>query len=189
MAFFSAIATAASALASSAGTIGAGLSAIGTVAGVAGQFQQAAGNRKAQNAQKRAEALRMKQAELDADRKRRETIRQQQIARANALATTTAQGASAEGGSALGGAEGTIGGQAGRNIQEINSNLEFGRGIYKANQDSAAGYAMAARGGTLSSAGQGIASLGGQLVKNMKDIYKIGGFGADAYEPGRFGRN
>lgn len=175
MAVFSAIATAVSAAAGSIGTIGAGISALGTVAGIAGQFQQAAGARKAQNAQKRQEVLRMKQMELDADRKRRETIRQQQIARAEALAATTAQGASAEGSSALAGATGTIAGQAGRNIQEVNSNLEMGRFMFQAKGDEARGNAMAARGGTVSNIGTGMQSLGNQLVKNQETIRRIGG--------------
>lgn len=166
-----------SAIAGAIGTLGTVASVAGTAASVAGGFVQAAGQRKAQNAQKRAEVLRMKEMELDSVRKTRETIRQQQIARANAVATTTAQGAGGEGSSALAGAEGTIGGQAGRNIQEINSGVEMGRSMFRTNMDTAAGNALAARGGTIASAGAGFASLGNQIVKNQKEIVRIGGFG------------
>lgn len=179
MAVFTSIVGAVSAGVTAAGGIGAvgtALSAAGTIAGVAGQFQQAAGQRKAQNAQKRAEALREAQMRLESDRKRRETIRQQQIARANALATTTAQGAAGEGGSALAGAEGTISGEAGRNIQAITSNEYIGAGIFQANRDAAAGSAMAARGGTISSLGSGVASLGSQIVNKQKETARVGGW-------------
>jgi hypothetical protein len=175
MAVFSSIAAGIAAASSTIGTIGTAVSIAGTAAGVAGQLQQAAGQRKAQNASKRAEALREAQMRLDSDRKRRETIRQAQIARANALATTTAQGANGEGSSALAGAIGSLSGEAGRNISAINSNETLGADMFQANRDSAEGSAMAAAGGTISSLGSGFASLGNQLVTKQKETARIGG--------------
>lgn len=175
MAVFTAIASALAGLAGSAGAIGTAATVVGTAASVAGGFQQAAGQRKAQNAQKYAENIKQKQMELEAQRRQRQIIREQQIARANSLATTTAQGAASEGSSALGGAEGTIFGQGGRAIQETNSNATFGGMIFDANRRATAGYAMAARGGTLASAGSGLSSLGQGFIKNMEVINRVGG--------------
>lgn len=175
MAVFSSIITAVGLSTTAAATIGGVASAVGTAAGVVGQFQQAAGQRKQQNAQKRAEALREGQMEIDSRRKQMEMIRQQQIARAAAVANITSSGAGGEGSSAIGGAEGTIFGQTGRGIQGEQTNLTFGRGIFAANRDAARGAAMSARGGTLASAGAGLSSLGGAFIKNAEAIGRIGG--------------
>lgn len=172
MAVFTAIA---GAIGSAAATIGAVTSAVGTAAGVVGSIQQASGQRKAQAAQRRAEGLRQKQMELESTRRQRETIRQQQIARANALATTTAQGAAAEGSSALGGAEGGIFGQAGRDIQATRSNEAIGAGIFDANAQASVGLAQAARGGTLANIGSGLTSLGNSFSNSVERINRIGG--------------
>jgi hypothetical protein len=92
-----------------------------------GQQQQA-------QALQRAERLRERQMNLQAQRERRDTIRQAMVARATSLATATAQGASAAGSSALGGAYGQIQGEAGRQVLAINQNQEIGQGIFAANR-------------------------------------------------------
>lgn len=175
MAVFSAILGAVGASAAAASTVGSVVSAVGTAVGVAGSFQQAAGQRKAQNAQKRAEFAREKQMELDSRRKQLELIRQQQIARATAVANITSSGAGGEGASALGGAEGTISGQFGRGIQGEQTNTAFGRTLFQANRDVATGNAMAAQGGTVQNLGQGLTSLGGAFIKNAEAIGRVGG--------------
>lgn len=174
MAVFSTILGALGASASAASAVGAAASAIGTGLSVVGSFQQAAGQRKAQNAQKRQEVYRQKQMETESRRTQMELIRQQQIARANALANTTAQGAAAPGSSAMGGAEGTISGTFGRGIQADQSNLTFGQMQFAENRRVTEANQMAARGGTLASAGQGLSSLGGMFVKNAEIIGRIG---------------
>lgn len=85
-------------------------------------------------AQQKAEKLRERQMNLQAARERREAIRQSILARSTALAQTTAQGASAPGSSALGGAYGQIGGDVGRNVLAINQNQKIGQGIFAANR-------------------------------------------------------
>jgi hypothetical protein len=157
------------------GAIGAATAAVGTAAGVVGSIQQASGQRKAQAAQRKQEALREKQMENDSRRKQLELVRQQQIARATSLASTTASGASAEGSSAMGGVEGTISGQYNRGIQADESNLGIGRLMFAEGRNVARGQAQAARGGTLQSAGQGLTSLGNAFVNNAERYGRIFG--------------
>lgn len=174
MAIFSTILGALGASAATASAIGTAAQVVGTVAGVAGSFQQAAGQRKAQNAQKYQEVIRQRAMETESRRTQLELVRNQQIARATALANTTASGASAEGSSAMGGAEGTIAGTFGRGIQADQSNLTFGQMQFAANRRVAQGQAMAAQGGTLASAGAGLSSLGGIFVNNAQRIDRVG---------------
>lgn len=169
---FSAIA---GALGASAGAIGTAASALGTAATVAGGVAQYSGQQRAIAQQKKAEQIRMNQMEYQARNQTREIIRQQQLQRAQSLATATAQGASGEGGSALAGAEGTLSGQTGRAIGEVQDNLAFGRGIFRANAKASAAYQDAALGQTISSAGSGLTSLGNQLVNNQRTIARVGG--------------
>lgn len=124
------------------------LAAAGTATTVVAGQQQGA-------AQRRAEEQRKKAMELDAQRKMMETVRMQQRARAMALATTTAQGASF--GSGLGGAFGQVAGQTGVNQLGISQNLELGRNIFDANMD-------ASRASSIAGIGQGLQSLGGQML-------------------------
>lgn len=139
------------------GVVGLGISAAGTVAGVVGQQQQAA-------ASKRAEELRQRQMNLDAQRQKRDLIRRAAVAQATATAAAEAQGAS--GGSALQGALGEIGGSTGRAVTAVNQNQEIGNGIFDANKKYA-------EGGSLASLGSGISSLGGALVSNAGVFGKI----------------
>lgn len=176
MAIFSSIAAG---LGAAAGAVGTAASAIGTVASVAGGLVQYSGQQRAIKQQKKAETIRQNQMQYQALTQTREAVRQQQLARAQSLANTTAQGASAEGSSALAGAEGTISGQVGRNIQEIGTNLAFGQGIFRANAKASAAYQDAAAGQTISGFGSGLTSLGNQLVNNQRTIARVGGATAD----------
>lgn len=175
MAVFSAIIGAIGA--STAAAVGAAATVIGTGVSIAGSLTQAAGQRKAQKAQERAEYLRERAMETEAQRKRMELIRQQQIARATSLAATTGAGASAEGSSAMPGAEGTVFGQYGRGIQSENSNMLTGGALFAQNREKAKGDAQAAFGGTLSATGSGISSLGNSFTNNVEKINRIGGRG------------
>lgn len=174
MAVFSTIIGALGASAATASAIGTAASVIGTGLGVAGSFQQAAGQRKAQNAQKRQEVYRQRLMETESHRTQMDLIRQQQIARATSLANTTAQGAASSGSSAMPGAEGTISSQFGRARQADSSNLQFGQFQFAENRRVADANQMAARGGTIASAGAGLSSLGGIFVSNAQRIGRIG---------------
>lgn len=161
--------------ASTAAAIGTAATVAGTAAGVYGQVRQAQGQRRAQQAQRAAEVVRQNQMENDTRRRQLEMIRQQQIARATALTNTTASGASGEGGSAMGGAEGSISGQFGRGVQAESYQAGIGRSLFGWNEQVRRGNQTAADGGTIASMGQGLVSLGGAFVNNAERIGRIGG--------------
>jgi hypothetical protein len=108
--------------------------AVTAVASIAGGYLQYKGQQQQTAALQKAERLRERQMNLQAQRERRDAIRQAMAARATALATATSQGASAPGSSALGGAYGQITGEANRQVLAINQNQEIGAGIFKANR-------------------------------------------------------
>lgn len=145
-------------LAGIAGAIGAAATAAGTVMSFAGQ-------NKADKASKRAEKLRENQMNIESQRSRRQIIRQALVARSDALSNATAQGAAQ--GSGLAGGIAQIGGDAGRNITDVNQNQALGTSMFAANRQIAAGQTMA-------STGNGISSLGGTLIKNQDAIGRLG---------------
>jgi len=122
-------------------------------------------------AQQRAEEARSKQMELDAQRRAREVIRQQQRARSAAITNATAQGA--QFGSGLSGGYGQIGGQTGFNLLGIGQNLQLGRDIFAANADlSQARMQMASAQGDMAFA-SGLSSLGGAMMRGMGTFSNI----------------
>lgn len=123
-------------------------------------------------AQRRAEQLRQRQMELDAQRKRREALRNMLIARSTALANITAAGAGQ--GSALPGATAGIMGQFGRQIQAVNQNQIIGAGMFEANMDSFTAQAANARAQGQAGVGQALVSLGGSIVQNVGAIDRVG---------------
>jgi hypothetical protein len=154
--------------------IGLGISAAGTVAGVAAANEQNKAQKEALAADQRAEDARRRAMDLDASRKRREIIRQAQLARATALTNATAQGA--EAGSGLQGGFGAISGQSGVNTLGVTQNQELGGRIFDANAQKNAAHRNAASAGSMESLAMGISSLGGALTKNAGTIARIGGF-------------
>ncbi len=178
MAIFSAIAAAVSGIASA---IGAGVSAIGgaigsavgglgglgglsAAAGLIGTGISAYGAMQQAKGQKKAEALRLRQSNLEAARARRNTVRQAIIARSQALASATAQGA--EGGSGIQGGMGQVAGQAGSNIQGINQGQSIGFQMFQANSQIASGQ-------TLASIGSGVQSLGNFFAQNQQPLGRL----------------
>lgn len=121
-----------------------------------GGYKQMQGQKEMVKAQQKAEKLRERQMNLQAMRERRDVIRQSILARSTALAQTTAQGASAAGSSALGGAYGQIGGDAGRQTVAINQNQQIGQGIFKANRQYFAGTQQVGMGQAIAGAGEAI---------------------------------
>jgi len=166
MAIFTAIAGAigaiGSAIGSAAGAIGSalgGISASGltAAAGLIGTGISAYGAIQQSRGAKKAEALRMRQMNLEASRARRQTVRQAIIARATALSNATGQNA-AEGSGAAGG-QSQIAAQAGSNIQGINQGQSIGLDMFRAN-------AQISSGQTLQSIGSGISNFGSFLSNN-----------------------
>ncbi len=128
-------------------------------------------NRQAIAAQQRAEDARKQQMELDAQRRSKEIVRQQQRARSAGLTNATAQGA--QFGSGLPGGYGQIGGQTGVNLLGTQQNLGLGRDIFAANADlSQARMQMASAQGDMFAA-QGLGSLGQAMIKNLGPMSNI----------------
>ena len=102
---------------------------------------------------------------MDANRRRRKLLREQQIARANALATATSQGA--QSGSALPGAYGSIQGETNTAISGVNQNEYLGNRVFEGNRQAAQGQSQAALGGA-------ITSVGGAVLQNRGAIQRVG---------------
>lgn len=140
------------------------IAGIGLAAGLAGTAVQVAGAGAASRASARAEKLREKQMNLESARQKRQIMRSALRARASALNSATAQGAT--GGSGLQGGYGQIGQGAGDNLLGVNNAQEIGAGIFKANIDSAGAQSLVAFGG-------GLSSLGGSLIDNSSTLGNI----------------
>ncbi len=167
MAVFSAIASAIGSVVSGIGSaVGAGgglgglVGAASAAAGIAGTFLQYKGMKEAQAGQERAEALRLRQMNLESARERRTTMRQAIISRAQALSASTQQGAVGSGPSA---GLGNIASASGGNINAINQGEEIGTGMFQANRQIAAGQ-------TTSSMGSAIQGFGSFLNSNFGGI-------------------
>jgi hypothetical protein len=154
------------------GAIGLATSVAGGVVQYAGQQQQQAAQKKMIAASQRQEAIRQQQMSLEADRKRRQAIREGIISRGNALNTAANQGVSG-GSSVMEGAFGTIEGQTGRNVKGINQNEAFGGDMFEANMQESAARSKAADGASLASTGSGLSSLGGAIFSNAGKIAAI----------------
>lgn len=137
---------------------GLALSVIGTVFGTIGSLKQA-------DAAKKAEKARERQLELETQRRKREAIRQAQIARGSAISNATAQGAGNS--SALQGGLAQVTNQSARNTQYVNQDLELGKDVFKANRQAADGAGMQAL-------GSGIGSLGGMISSNLGSFTRLG---------------
>jgi hypothetical protein len=152
--------------------IGVGVSALGVGASVYSQVQASSANAKQIEFQKQAEASRQQSANLDAMRRKRETIRQAQVASAQAESTANNQGAGE--GSGIAGALSTISGQAGSNNLGISQQQELGNNIFEANRGALGASQEAARANTFAAAGSGLSSLGGLVTKNAETINRVG---------------
>ncbi len=162
------------------------LGAAGTATSVYSGVQQQHYQEQAIEAQKKAEAQRQAAMELDARRRQLEVLRNQQRARALALATTTNQGAAQ--GSGLGGAYGQISGQGTSNMLGISQNLEIGRNIFAANADLSNAREGMAGAQTIGYIGAGMSSLGKDLFQATPSLGRIGqGFGPGAFSGSSYG--
>lgn len=143
-----------------ASVIGATTSAVGSVGQAKAQKRVAASSR-------RAEAARLRQMNLETQRKQRGIFREQMRARSVALANTTNQGASAEGSSALPGGFGQISGEGGRQSLALAENQAIGSEIFSANAAMASAQGDAAT-------WQGVSSIGQNIFANSQAIGRIG---------------
>ena len=134
------------------------------VGALIGTAIQAFGAMKQAKASKKAEALRERQMNLEAMRKKREMVREGVAARSQALSNATAQGAAE--GSGLQGGIAQVTAQQNRNVQAVNQDTEIGAGIFKANRQYASG-------GMLVSLGSGVKDLGAS-IGNMTSSFKFG---------------
>ncbi len=153
--------------------IGLGISIVGTVMQVDAANKAAAAQERALNAQMKAEHAREQAMRLDAQRKKREQVRQGILARSQALATGTNQGA--QFGSALPGVYGQIGGQQAFNMAGISGQEALGAEVFAANREVFAARKDEARAGAQSALGSGISSLGGAFGKSLGGIGRLGG--------------
>lgn len=156
-------------------TILAGIGVAAAVAGTGMQFmaqqRQAQANKQMIAAQRDAERQRQLAMNLDAQRRRREVIRQAQVAQSNAQAVATNQGAGQSTG--LPGALGAISGQTGVNALGISQNQEIGNNIFAANARQSLAQEDSNSAASFGALGGGISSLGGAMVKNSGTIDKL----------------
>jgi len=152
---------------------GLGLSAFGASQSYSAARSQATAQQGMIAEQQKQEALRQQAMELDARRRQREILRNQQRARSMSLTTATAQGASF--GSVLPGAFGQISGQAGTQGLGVSQNLEIGRGMFASNMVESQYKMDYAAAGAQMAFGQGLSTLGGAIVSNLGTIGNLSG--------------
>lgn len=137
--------------------IGLALAAVGTGVSAYSAYESS-------QASQDAEAARKRQMQLDADRRRREAIRQAQIARGNAVNSAASVGASE--GSGVQGAISTISGNSQETITNTNQNVSLGNQIYDANGRRATWEGVG-------SIGSGLQGWGSMIMQNSDKIQKL----------------
>lgn len=143
------------------------VSTIAAVAAIVGTVNNAKSQKKVAAASRRAESARLRQMNLETQRKQRDIFRQQMRARSVALANTTNQGASAEGSSALPGGFGQISGEGGRQSLALAENQAIGSEIFSAHAAMASAQGDAAT-------WQGVSSIGQNIFAHSQAIGRIG---------------
>lgn len=151
---------------------GLAISIVGTVLQVNAQQKAAEAQQKALQAQSQAEASREQAMNLDAQRKKREAVRLSIIQRSQALSAGTNQ--SAQYGTALPGAYGQIGSNAGRSVSDISGQAALGGDIFASNRVALSARRDEASAGAQAALGSGISSLGGAIGKSLGSIGKLG---------------
>lgn len=150
------------------------LIAIGLAASAVGTVMQASAASKAAKESKRAnlmaENARQQQTQLEANRRRREAVRQALLTRSNAIATGTSQGAAQ--GSGVAGAAGQAVAQGMQTQQTTNAAVSIGNQIHDANRALAVSQAKMQRTQAL---GGAISALGGGLVDMAPTFGRIVG--------------
>jgi hypothetical protein len=161
--------------------VGLGVAAAGAYTQYQGAQASAKSSQEAIAVQQRQEALRRRQMNLEAMRRQREVVRQGLQARSMALATTTAQGASGAGGSALPGAYGQISGRTNTNSVGINTAQQAGNEMFGLNTQLLGAYRGSAAAASTTAIGAGLSSMGNALMSNAVPIGRVG-----TYVAGKF---
>jgi hypothetical protein len=136
--------------------VGLGLAAAGTGANVYGQTKQAA-------ASKQAERIRQRQMRVQADRERRQAIREGMQARAMANTNLSNQGGAF--GSAQGGLSQVVS-NAGQRVSDTNVNQNLGEALFRAND-------KLSQGKMISGIGSSVAALGTQMIGSADQINRV----------------
>lgn len=142
-----------------------------SIASVAVGMSSAKEAKKQGELSRQAEETRKTQMNLDSMRKRREMIRNAQVAAAQSQAVAGAQGAS-ESSSAQGALAG-ISGQAGVNTLGVTQNQELGNRLFDINAQKATSMANQQ---SMQSISSGLGSLGGMMMKNSGTIAQVGSY-------------
>jgi hypothetical protein len=169
------------------GALGFGMQLAGTISSFVGSQQRDRANRQIGQLQNQqtynlqlAADQQTLQMNLDANRKKREAIRQGQVASAKSENAAYQQGAGNSSGEA--GAQGNIAGAIDNQIHAVNQSQEIGNTIANYNRIAAFQGARASSirasnpGGELSEIGSGLSSLGGGLVRNEGTISRVGSY-------------
>lgn len=172
----------------SMGAAGAGFEAVGMAGQVVGavmgyQAQQGitAANLNINKDQQAINAQNLIQMKLNARRAQMEVVRNQQRARALALNTSQAQGASQ--GSGLAGAYGQIAGMSGTNMLGINQNLAIGNQIATYNQDISNQQMAITKYGGQAATAQGIGALSSGMTSMGSGMVNYGTKGGNQTNP------
>lgn len=152
--------------------IGLGLTAAGLATQMYGMSQTAATQKKMSQEAKNQEAIRQQQMSLESMRRKREIIRNSQVASAQATASANAQGAGESSG--LASALSTVSSRAAGATLATSQNEELGNSMFASNSRMASLQGDRAQSEMISGMGSGLGSLGGALVKNAPEINKIG---------------
>lgn len=144
-------------------TLTLALSATGLATSVGGKVLEAQATSEASDASKRAEAARLRQAQLEEAQRRRQVLRQAIIARSTSLSTATAQGAADS--SAFAGVASSYGTQLAGNVGNINQSAAIRDDIFAANSDYADASAAARNYGAVGDLGKDIFASSEKLGK------------------------
>lgn len=152
---------------------GLAMSAVGTIMGANASSHLAEAQKGVLGEQQKQEGIRQQAMELDARRRQREVVRQGIIAKSQALATTTNQGA--QFGSGLQGAYGQIQGQQNWTLSGINSSLNFGREMFASNASLLDYRKQEADAGSSMATASGITSFGGKVASSASHFDNLFG--------------
>lgn len=170
-----ALGTGLSAAAGTAASIGSAIATtaegVGATAALAGAGTNLYGNIVQAQASREAEAIRMQQMRITADRERRQTIRNAMQARSNAVSAGVAQGAFE--GSGLAGGVAQVTSDSAQRVGDSNVNENLGAQLFSAN-------AALSQGRSISGIGGGLGTFGGVLASKANALGRIG---AQAFGP------
>lgn len=151
---------------------GLALSAAGTALNYSAGKSQAQAQEQALAGQQQAEQLRQQQMNLDAERRKREVIRQSIAARSASVTAANSSGAML--GSGLPGAIGGVSGRSGTDMLAINQNQDIGNTMFGVNQNILGAYRSAAGYGEMAALGSGLTTMGNGILRNEGTISKVG---------------